>query len=107
MADKMQRVVAEPFGDRRARCKAHKHAEPDQHTVRTQAPAIDGPPPPSHGVLIDSGEFHVRAVPGFGKLPTSRRNSSPRASKLANWSNEAQAGDSSTTASRSRSARAC
>ena len=41
----------------------------------------------------------ARVIATPGSACTSSRNASPRTSKLRNWSNEAQAGDSSTTGS--------
>src|SRR6185437_13686399 len=80
--------------DRHGRRRRHDHqrAEPDQRRQRHQRPAVDGPPPLRHRALIGAGVFH--GAPG--KEATSARNASPRASKSVNWSNDAQAGDSST-----------
>src|SRR5580704_201082 len=57
-ADKMQPVITDPFGHRRARRQAHNDAEADQHAERGKAPTVDGPPPPRNRALIDPRESH-------------------------------------------------
>src|SRR6185312_8594222 len=70
-------------------------AEADEDGKRHQRPAVDCPPPLGNGALVGAGEIHARAP---GSAWTRRRKTSPRSSKLANWSKDAQAGDNSTTA---------
>src|SRR6516225_66059 len=57
-ADEVKPVIADPLGNRGTRRQAQDYAEPDQHAYRREAPAIDGPPPASHGALIDAGKLH-------------------------------------------------
>src|SRR5271170_1055572 len=75
-ADKMQPVITNPLGDRRARRQAHHDAEADQHAERGKAPAVDGPPPPRNRALIDPRESHWRRLPLT--LPLARAPPSPR-----------------------------
>src|SRR5579885_1048376 len=91
----MHAVVADALGHGRARRHGEERAEPDQHGKSDEAPAIDRPPPARDGALIGAREGHARSP---GSAVTSARNASPRASKFTNWSKDAQAGDSKTTA---------
>ena len=59
-ADKMPAVIADAFGDRRARRQAHDDPESHQNEECREAPSIDGPPPARHRALIDAGEPHMR-----------------------------------------------
>ena len=74
---------------------------PTQHVV-------DGEPPFGDAAAVGARDPHaarpVSAMPG--SAATRARNASPRTSKLRYWSNEAQAGDSSTTGS-GAAARGC
>ena len=47
--------------------------------------------------LLDQASVRTSSVPHPGSFCTSSRNSSPRCSKLSNWSNDAHAGERSTT----------
>ena len=80
-ADKMQPVITDPLGHRRARRQAHHDAEADQHAERGKAPTVDGPPPPRNRALIDPREISLAALAAgsphppadAGPLPLPRR----------------------------------
>ena len=83
----------------RGRCgrRAEDHHEPER-----DEPERDEDQEP----LLELPSVGTASVPHPGSFCTRRRNSSPRCSKLVNWSNEAQAGDSSTTSPAAAAARA-
>src|ERR1700761_8266886 len=83
-------------GHRRARRSDQQRADADQHGERDQGPAVHGPPPAAEDGMIGTGEGHAHAATS-GKAWTAATKKRPRTSKFGNWSNEAQAGDSSTT----------
>ena len=100
--------------------------DPDQHRDHQQQDAVDLPEPAPRrravrapvaarigqrgGRLDPAGEALGRQRSGRARTihnaSTAARNASPRASKSVNWSNEAQAGDSSTVSPGSASAAA-
>ena len=96
--DEMKRRQIEPLGDGGARRERHDEADHHQRSEGTEQPPIDGPHPIGDGAAFRS-RHHDYAPPPSSVERRRARNASPRASKLANWSNEAQAGDSSTTGS--------
>src|SRR5690606_15972247 len=90
-----------------------QHAHGHQDRGRAEQPAVGGPPPHAQRGAVAAGEGvgvgrrRHAVAPRAGwilRASTAARNASPRASKSANWSNEAHAGDSSTTASRPEAA---
>ena len=74
----MQRRIAEPLGDRRARRHAHDRAEPDQQQQRAQRPAVDGPPPAGHRPLVDAREHHAPRSSSDRRPPAANRRSAAR-----------------------------
>src|SRR3546814_8979037 len=105
MAGEVEAVEPDAGGDGGAGGEDQDHTEEDQPGERRQGPAVDGPPPAAEGAGVGAGEGRHDAAlsdpfaaPAGHSASTSRRKASPRSSKLANWSNEAQAGDRSTTA---------
>ncbi len=74
--DEVQRRVAEPLGDRRACRHAQHHAKGEQQDERTEAPAVDGPPPAGDRPLVDAGEHH-RGLSAADRGPLARTPSLP------------------------------
>ena len=86
--------------------EGHGDAKDHQDGNRTQQPAVHGPPPHADAGAVGPGEglvgrirAHASASPAAtapASSHTASRKAWPRASKSANWSKEAQAGDRST-----------
>src|SRR5690606_18645050 len=97
--DEVERRQVDAHGDRWA-CGQRQHRAKHHQTNKTQQrPLVDGPPPLGGKAAIGACETDHAAAPPVSASTrcTSRRNMSPRSSKFLNWSNEAQAGESSTT----------
>src|SRR5690606_40501736 len=85
--------------DRRRGGERQHGADGNQHGDGDQQPAIDGPPPAAEDGGIGAREGDHAAAPVTApRRATSSMKASPRCSKLLYWSEEAQAGESSTTA---------
>src|SRR5581483_10807868 len=100
--DEMEAVViAESFGDGRARGKRQDDAAEHQGDKAGKENLVDRPPPFRKARALGAAD-HQAASP-FLVIPsserTSARNWSPRFSKFWNWSYDAQAGESRTTGS--------
>ena len=91
------RGADDALGDRRAGRQHHHVAEADQRQQRRQRPAVDGPPPTAEGGIVGAARSAIRRPSRAARPATSSRKRSPRASKPLNWSQLAQAGESSTT----------
>ena len=95
-------------GDGRARRQRQDQSRADEGEDGADQHVIDGEPPVGDTAAVGARQPH--AAPRFMSMPgnaaTSARKASPRTSKLRNWSNEAQAGDNSTTGSRAPAAAA-
>ncbi|MEI9887548.1 MAG: hypothetical protein WDN08_13810 [Rhizomicrobium sp.] len=84
-------------GRGRAGGEGEHQADGDQHQHQHQRNPVDGPPPGGIGAAVGA-RVHDASRTGWAlRSATAARKASPRASKSLNWSNEAQAGDSSTT----------
>ncbi len=106
--DEMEGRKIEPLRDRRACRQRHYEADHHQCNERPDQPPVRGAHPIRDGSALHSrnhalyspccARVSARTRPS-SHLATQARKASPRASKFANWSNDAQAGDSSTAGS--------
>src|SRR5262249_28652583 len=78
-----------PSGEGQHRARDHEQHQDAERQL------VDRPPPAADDARVGAGQSRAHAPPP--SLRTWARKSSPRALKLRYWSNEAQAGDSSTT----------
>ncbi len=96
----------EPLGGGGAGPELQQDAQSDQDGGEAQQDVIGRPPPKPHRRPVGPGEgvrlrahAEARLAAGWARAWTALRKSSPRSSKSAYWSKEAQAGEKSTTAS--------
>ena len=97
--DEVERRQVEAHGDRRARGKCEHRTQHHQAEQAKQRPLVDGPPPLGNRAAVRACKADHAAAPPFTARSscTTARKTSPRSSKLLNWSKDAQAGESSTT----------
>src|SRR5262249_21262869 len=100
----MEAVEADAMGDRRAGGQCQNGAEAEQNRDRNQHPAVNRPPPAADHAPVGAGKADHASASASARTRVAK--ASPRSSKLANWSKDAQAGASNTTAPRCRSRRA-